>query len=210
MNKFEIGSGIIIGTIAVLWPNAPYWAEYTCVIIGLLLMAHGALGGRIEEAINNKEPLRTDFPGFDIVLHEGVPYEAMGESQGKALSIIRIGIKNTGDSPISNCKVYIDGINPVPAKCDTPIVLKEGLNLPVDFPEVLVDIASQREDMNRYRFTAAAEEGASDEPSDYLDDETPRIVMVKAESAECQRNASFKIWSDDRKRMHIRLIGHVE
>jgi hypothetical protein len=206
MRIFEIGLGILIIAVPVAlplaWFDTPLWADLACVVSGLFLIAHGTSGKKKDLGVNRKEPVRLNIPEMEITLHEGFPYEATGESQGKTVSTVRIGIKNWGDTDLTGCKVYIDAIDPMPATGETPIVLNEGLILPHGYPEVLVDIASQLEDMNQYSFASA-------EPSSYLDDKTPRSIVVKVEASECQRSASFRIWTDDKKHLHIRLISHI-
>lgn len=202
MNKYEIGIGILLGLVPITWPDPPPWAEYVFGFPALFLVVHGLLGEKIKEGLNTA-PTRIDIPEIEIIMHEGAPYEVTGESDGKTLSKIRMGIRNFGDSTITDCKVYIDAIDPMPAAIELPIVLHEGLEMPYRYPEVLVDIASQWTHTNQYRFS-------SEEPSDDLDDETPRTIVVKAEAAQCRRGASFRIWTDKEKRMHIRLISHID
>jgi len=207
MNKFEIGLGILIAAVPValprVWFDSPLWADMACIVTGLFLIAHGSSGKKRNAGANRKEPLRLNIPEMEIVLHEGFPYEATGESQGKTVSTVRIGIKNWGDTDLTGCRVYIDAIDPMPDACETPIMLNAGVDLPCDFPEILVDIATQQEDMNQYRF-------ASGEASNSLDDATPRTIIVKIEAEECHRAASFRIWTDEQKHMHIRLVSHID
>ena len=187
----------------MVWFDTPLWADLACIATGLFLIAHGASGKKSNASVNRKEPLRLNIPEMEIMLHEGFPYEATGESQGKTVSTVRIGIKNWGDTDLTGCKVYIDAIDPMPSACKTPIMLSKGVEIPCDYPEILVDIATRQEGMNQYRFIA-------EEASNYLDDETPRTIVVKVEAEECHRGASFRIWTDEQKHMHIRLVSHIE
>ncbi len=203
MKKFEIGLGILLGAAVIIWPDPPYWAAFSFSSIAVLLIVHGAFGERINKIINDEEPVRSIVSEMDIILHEGAPYEVTENVDGKSLSTIRMGIRNFGDSAITDCKVFIDAIDPMPAAVELPIVLQKGLDMPCRYPEVLVDIASQRGDRDHYSLASA---GASSE----LDDKTPRTIVVRAEAAQCRRGASFKIWTDKERYMHIRLISHVD
>jgi len=178
--------------------------------MALLLFMYRAMGGKFRIGKAEEEPPPPNVPELDIILHEGAPYEITEIPDGQALSTIRIGVKNSGDSDITNCRVCIDAIDPVPAAIEVPIMLQEALYLPHMFPEILVDIATQRGGMNQYRFSASLADGISEKPSVYLDDATPRTLVVKVEAAECRQGASFKIWTDKEKHMHIKLISRIE
>jgi hypothetical protein len=53
-------------------------------------------------------------PQIEICSKSGAPYEVSDVRSGHVLSTIRIGIKNYGGSPLSNCKVSIEKMSPMP------------------------------------------------------------------------------------------------
>jgi hypothetical protein len=119
----------------------------------------------------------------------GAPYEVLDVSHGQVLSTVRIGIKNSGGSPLSNCKVYIEKMLPTPnLPAGLPILFEAGgFTLRHDDPEKLIDIAAHWGHVDRYRFHAP--HGWFAETLNYLDDKIDRIIVIKVLAFESQRSA---------------------
>jgi len=149
-------------------------------------------------------------PQIEICSKSGAPYEVSDVSHDRVLSTVRIGIKNNGGSPLSNCKVYIEKMSPTPNLVGgLPILLEgSGFILRHDDPEKLIDIADHWNHVDRYRFHAP--HGWFAETLNYLDDKIDRTIVIKVLAFECQRSASFKIWTDASRALHLDYIGYVD
>jgi hypothetical protein len=86
-------------------------------------------------------------PKIEICFRSGAPYEISEIIQGRIkseVSEVRVGIRNSGDSPLSNCRVYIESVSPPPAHVGLfPALLDGGSSFVLrhDDPEKLIDVA---------------------------------------------------------------------
>jgi hypothetical protein len=146
---------------------------------------------------------------IEICCKPGAPYEVSEISHGHILSTVRIGLKNSGERPVSNCKVFIDKIAPLPDLAGgLPILLEGGgFMLRPDDPETLVDIAAHWDHLGKYRFQAP--HGLFAETLNYLDDRTERSIVIKIEATECQKSALFKMWTDESKKLRLQYVADV-
>lgn len=147
-------------------------------------------------------------PSININFRKKPPYEVTEPSHGHVLSTVRIGLKNTGGASASNCKVYIDDIVPLPAlPGGLPIVLNnEIFVLREDDPERLIDIASIWDHVDKYRFAAPLSHGFADALT-YIRSHPPRTFSIKVQATECQRKASFRIWVDEFREIHLHFLA---
>jgi hypothetical protein len=142
-----------------------------------------------------------------ISFESRAPYEVTDIQGGRVLSTVRIGVKNTGNSPLSNCKVYVEKMSPPGNIVNRLPMLLEGggFTLRHDDPEKLIDIASQWNHVDKFRFNAPY--GTFAETLNYIDDKTPRTIIVKIDALELQKSATFEIWTDASKAIHMKLLG---
>jgi hypothetical protein len=119
----------------------------------------------------------------------------------RVLSTVRV--KNSGTGPLSNCKVYIEKMSPIENLVNRLPMLLEGggFTLRHDDPEKFVDIASRWNHVDKFRFTAPY--GAFAETLKFIDDKLTRTIVLKVDAFECQRSATFEIWTDTRRRLSI-------
>jgi hypothetical protein len=145
-------------------------------------------------------------PEIELCFEPGTPYETVEISHGHVLSTVRIGLKNVGRSPISNCKVYIDKMSPeAPLPGGLPILLEGGgFVLRHDEPEKHIDIASQWDHVDKFRFNSRL--GWSAETMNYINNDAERVISVRIEATELQSTALYKIWTDETKKLHLKRI----
>ena len=124
------------------------------------------------------------------------PYEITSISNGQINRSLRIGIKNTGRSAISNCRVYVDKISPPTnmAGGDTLQIDGTGFTLRPGDPEKLIDVANKWGHSKTYRFSFISG-GFHDSNSD-LNPEVDRFFNIKLVSSEITVAALFKICKD--------------
>jgi hypothetical protein len=149
-------------------------------------------------------------PSIEICSERRAPYEVSDVQHSHVLSTVRIGLRNSGGGTLSNCKVYVEKIAPDPQiRGGFPALLYgEGFNLRHDDPEKLVDVATCWDHVGKFRFNMPVSGNFFDALS-YIDDSISRTIVIKASATECQRMASFKLWVDDSKAIHLEFISYV-
>jgi hypothetical protein len=145
-------------------------------------------------------------PEIELCFEPGTPYEAVEISHGHVLSTVRIGLKNVGRSPISNCKIFIDKMSPeAPLPGGLPILLEGGgFVLRHDEPEKYIDIASQWDHFDKFRFNSRP--GWWAETMSYINNDIERVISIRIEATELQTTALFKIWTDETKKLHLKRM----
>jgi len=75
---------------------------------------------KTKSVIQEEEPIRLQMrePKIEIGFRSGAPYEISEIIQGRIKSEVRVGIRNSGDSTLSNCRVYIESVSPPPPTSD--------------------------------------------------------------------------------------------
>lgn len=134
----------------------------------------------------------------------------MSDIQGeRVLSTVRIGIKNSGNGSLSNCKVYLEKMSPIDNLIGRlPMLLERGgFTLRHDDPEQFVDVASHWNHVGKFRFVAP--HGWFAETLNYVDDGIRRTIVLRVDAIEGQRSATFEIWTDTSKIIHMKLIGYT-
>jgi hypothetical protein len=193
-----------------------YWwiiSALSWVIVAILegsYREHRDLPNTMDRSTADANGKRTDLPKIEICFAKGAPYEVSDVQHHHVLSTVRIGLKNVGGGALSNCKVYIDKIVPEPPlPGGLPILLNaETFTLRHDDPEKFVDIASHWDHVAQYRFSAPIS-GAFYEALGYIDSKPQRTILVKVDATEGQRSATFKIWTDEAKALHLECLGYV-
>jgi hypothetical protein len=84
-----------------------------------------------------------------------------------------------------------------------------GFTLRHDDPEKFVDIASHWDHVDQYRFNAPFGGGFA-EALGFIDDKISRTIVIKTKTFECQKSASFRIYTDEAKALHLVYIGYVD
>ena len=215
----------IIGSCATyFWPTVksflksstavPNWL-FIAVSLGVIVICRLAKL-RLKDSVVGQSPKpvfstsEKSAPQIEIHHQPKVPYEVSEIQHGHVLSTVRIGITNSGSRSLSNCKVYIEKIAPEPPlPGGLPIQLAgAGFTLRHDDPEKLVDVAAHWDHVDKFRFSAPAG-GTFYESLSYIESRQPRTIMIKVVAVECQRCASFRIWTDDTKAIHLKFIGYA-
>ena len=83
-----------------------------------------------------------------------------------------------------------------------------GFLLRYDDPEKLVDVATHWDHVDKFKFSASTG-GAFAETLMFIDDKVLRIIVLKVEASECQRSASFRIWTDETRTLRLECVGYV-
>jgi hypothetical protein len=146
---------------------------------------------------------------IDIRFENRAPYEVSDIQGGRGLSVVRIGIRNSGNGPLSNCKVYVEKMSPVDNLVGRLPMLLEGggFTLRHDDPERFVDVAGHWNHVQQFKFSAP--HGPFSEPLNYIDDEAIRTIVLKVEAFECQKSAMFELWTDTSKVMHLKFMNYT-
>ncbi len=193
------------------WPW--YWwviSALVCVIIAIMegsYREYRSLSERVGKTATT-DPKRQ--PEIEICFYRRSPYEEIEVSHGRTLSTVRIGIKNSGGGALSNCKVSIDKIAPEPAiPGGLPILLSgAGFTVRHDDPEKVIDIASHWDHADKFRFSAPLSPGFA-EAQGYIPSQPSRTIAIKIVATERQRSATFRIWADEKRALHLEFIGYV-
>jgi hypothetical protein len=197
----------LIGQMIENWPALPPWAGTPALGIGFFLIWLD--WRRTKAKIANKQVTVQKPSKIEICFKSSAPYEASDIAHGRVLSTVRIGVKNSGGSPLSNCKVYIESVSPPPAHAGMfPAMLDNGsFALRHDDPEKLIDVATYWEHAGKYRFSTPLGGYLSEKSLDYIDGNEPRTFVIKAVATECTKSAVFKILVDESKTLRLKYIG---
>jgi len=192
---------VLVPPESLLWKVMLYGGIVTLILCAVILLID-IVRRRIIKAVPPSGRI-------EICCKPGAPYGVSEISHGHILSTVRIGLKNSGERPVSNCKVFIDKIAPLPDLAGgLPILLEgDGFMLRPDDPETLVDIAAHWDHLSKYRFQAP--HGLFAETLNYLDDRTERSIVIKIEATECQKSALFKMWTDESKKLRLQYVADV-
>jgi hypothetical protein len=195
---WQIAAIVFVAIIIIRIVLAPYWIHIEQLKkLRLLEQTYDARKhtSLIDRALGG--------PKIEICFWAGQPYEVSEITNGRVLSTVKIGIKNSGGEPLSNCKVYIQDIAPLPPLAGgLPILLDgTGFTLRPDDPEKLIELAAHWNHVDKYRFSAP--HGGFAETLNYLDDRVERAIVVKIISTEGQQSALFDIWTDEKKALHL-------
>lgn len=150
-------------------------------------------------------------PKIEMFCGEGAPYQVSESRSAHVASIVRIGLKNSGGSHASNCKVLIQEISPRPPM-HFPVFLQEGFNLRTDDPEKLIDVACQFDHVDMYKLGPSNSTAAFREMLPMVDSKKfPTAKMtIAAKATECQRSAVFELHSDESRRLSLKFIGYSD
>lgn len=146
---------------------------------------------------------------IEICFESSAPYEVVDVHGEHSLSTVRIGVRNSGDVPLSNCKVYLEKISPTLSLRGAPPILLEGGGFTIrnDDPEKLVDVAIQWSHDSKFRFHGPI--GTFAESLNYIDGEASFMIVIKVTATECQRSAIFKLRADGERRLRLQFINYT-
>jgi hypothetical protein len=144
-----------VGRVIELIINPPGWLLTAALLGGLGLLfwdnrrhrqfviETGHPAEQMDRSVGLELTSPAAAPKIEICFEKGAPYEVNEVSNGNLKSTVRVGLKNSGGGPLSNCKVYIEKVVPeVPLSGGLPILLEgAGFVLRHDEPEKFVDIA---------------------------------------------------------------------
>ena len=177
-----------------MWP-------IVAMAIGMMIFCVGAAAYFWPSA--NSEISETKQPMLDVRFESRSPYEVTEITNGRILSTVRIGLKAIG-MPLSNCRVYVEKIVPeTPIVGGWPILLEGGFILRPDDPEKLLDIAGHWDHNTKFRFSSPIGGGYFSEALNFLDDNIDRAIEIKVVATELQKTVTFKIWTDEFKKLHL-------
>jgi hypothetical protein len=138
------------------------------------------------------EPLNKQMraPKIEICFRPGAPYEISEIIHGRVKSAVRIGIRNSGGSPLSNCRVYIESVAPPPALVGLFPALLDGGSFVLrhDDPEKRIDVAFHFDHVKQYRFSTPIGGLLSAESLNYMNETEQRAFVIKFVATECQKN----------------------
>ena len=186
-------------------PALPPWIGVPILIVGLFL-----IGYDMRRAKTAVDPVAIQKAGtIEICFRPGAPYEISEIIQGRVRSAVRIGIRNSGGSPLSNCKVYIESVSPPPAHVGLFPALLDGGSFVLrhDDPEKLIDIALYWNHLKQYRFSTPVGGFISAESLNYMNETEQRDFVIKFVATECQKSTMFKILVDETKKLRLQYIG---
>ena len=195
-----------------IWGD-PVWSKVIAAAVLALIgfIVRAATKGQRRQSSSTAPSIAGKLaPQIEIHHQPKDPYEVSEIQHHHVLSTVRIGLTNPGSRPLSNCKVYIEKITPEPALLGGPPILLDGAGFTLrhDDPEKFVDVAAHWDHVDKFRFSAPIG-GGFFEPLSYIESKRPLTIMIKVVAAECQRCASFRIWADEAKAMHLQFISYV-
>ncbi len=226
-----IGSGVLASVIAWVitqvlsgaWPAAKLFLESSTPVANWLI-AIAAAGiitpviytawhkASIKKGTSNiaVSAFDTSLPQIEIRHWPAAPYEVSEIQNHHVLSTVRIGLTNPGPRTLSNCRVYVEKISPEPPLPGGLPILLDGANFTLrhDDPEKFIDVAAHWDHVDKFRFSAPVGSVFA-EALGYIDSQQERTIVIKVVAIECQQSASFRIWTDNTKAMHLKLIGYV-
>src|SRR5208282_4416571 len=208
------GMALTIATFALFLSSQltgrPFLWPALLINFGLCLIVGGLVWHLSErqKVVNPGVTEAGEHEKIEIHFEPKASYETSEITNGHILSTVRIGLKASGQS-FSNCKVYIEKIAPEPPLAGgLPILLEGGgFVLRPDDPEKFIDIGSQWDNANQYRFNAPF--GMFAETLNYIKDDIPHAIeiKIKAIGAETiEKNALFRIWTDESKKLHLERV----
>jgi hypothetical protein len=189
------------------WPALPPWIGLPVLLIGLALIYFDLHRTKI-----SREPVPIQKSGkIEICFKSCAPYEVSDISHGHVLSAVRIGVKNSGGSPLSNCKVYIESVSPPPVHVGLfPAKLDSGaFVLRNDEPEKLIDVAVHWDHLKQYRFSTPVGGFISAVTLNYMNESEQRSFVIEVVATECTKSAVFKILVDEIKKLRLQYIGEA-
>jgi hypothetical protein len=77
-----------------------------------------------------------------------------------------------------------------------------------DDPEKLISIAGRWEHVEKFKLHTPVS-GTFFDATTNIDVEPPRTIVIRVVATECQRGATFRIWSDEAKALHLDFISYV-
>lgn len=154
--------------------------------------------------------LTTLDPKIEIVTGSTPPYNVEEDQHGHRLNTVRIGIRNAGGKTLSNCKVYVEHVTPPSdSGTDRRLLQGSGFRLRHDDSEELVDIASQWDHMDKFKFSTPVSGGAFVQPYDMKGNGTYTFT-VRVNATECERLAKFELEADELKTLSLKFLGYVD
>ena len=161
--------------------------------------------------VQKDEPInkQTRAPKIEICFRSGAPYEISEIIHGRVRSAVRIGIRNSGGSPLSNCRIYIETVSPPPVHVGLFPALLDGGSFVLrhDDPEKLIDVAFHWDHLKQYRFFTPIGGLSSAESLNYMNETEQRKFVIKFVATECQKSAIFEILVDETKKLRLQYIG---
>jgi hypothetical protein len=191
----------------------PWFLPTFCFVGGLVIgMWLDAIAGRARKSkttIDDAAASKTGPPQIEILFEKRAPYEESDVISSHVCSTARIGIKNSGGGALSNCKIYIDKITPEPPHPNSfPLLLDDGgFIIRHDDPEKLFVIATCWDHHIKKQFRFNTTMGAWGSPLYWTDGTPVRAIVVKVEATECQRTATFRIWTDDTQTVRMERVS---
>jgi hypothetical protein len=150
-------------------------------------------------------------PKIEISSGSGTPYELLEMIGERRKSVVKIGVRNSGDAIASNCAVLIDKLAPklvheraYPIKLGIP-----EFTLRHDDPEKFIEIAEYWAHVGQIRFNEPL--GATfSGPLTYFDAGIRYSIVAKIRAAECTRSALFDLWVDSSNQLRLHYAGDNE
>jgi hypothetical protein len=149
---------------------------------------------------------------IEIRCEHRAPYQVSDVRGGRIISSVSIGIRNSASSPLSNCQVSVERIAPEPPiPGGWPVILDGGgFTLRHDEPEKLVLVATHWNHVDKFRFNAPAAAVGFGEQLMFIEDKEPRTFVLRVAATKHQRSATFRLWTDERRSIHLDWIGYLD
>ena len=229
------GAAVLTALAVLLRPESPFWKYLLCGGIGIftacacvllfdyykpgsLRVLLGLMGIGIALAVGCVVALIFDQPKYDIAATRELttlemryeprsPYQSSEIINGRTLNIVRIGLKALRRT-LSNCRIYIDKISPVPPiPGEFPILLSSVDFLRPEDPEKLIDIASHWDHVDKWKFSTPPPAGGflSSSKLQYIDDGIFNIEIKIDLGTGLQKSQLFRIWTEN-KQLHMEMV----
>jgi hypothetical protein len=206
-----LGLTIVATVVPTLGIDMPIWLRWAILAAGIAMIMSPLIEAGLRKLIPSSMRYRIaktrDLTPLEMRYEPRSPYQSSEIIIGRTLNTVRVGLKALHRT-LSNCRIYIDKISPVPPILGGfPILLSSVDFLRPDDPEKLIDIASQWDHVDKWKFSTQPPSGGflSSSKLQYIDDGIFNIEIKIHFGTGLQKSQLFRIWTEN-KQLHMEVV----
>lgn len=207
--RVAIGSGAGLALLGIflpyVWHEMPTYISYPAILMGLTLICWGVWPIFSKKCRVNPQAQITKNPEISIIVgHDGHYVESNSQNSVNVMKTVLIGVKNTGDTHLTNCKVMFEVRN---NKTNAPEQwFREGSFSLIAGEERYIGLATYNEPLSLNGegagicITLVVPPGGGWDwapPTVSMDGGAVKIIVTSAESRPCE--AICKLWVTNKK-----------
>jgi len=185
------------------------WAAITVFLLGFGVFTSLRKRSSDSDAVSTSQAALE--PKIEIITGPAAPYHETVPEGGHVKSTVKVGVKNVGGKTLSNCRVYVEKITP-PAVLpggDSHLLKGDGFHLRHDDPEKLIDVAVHWDHTPTLRFSTPPPGGFFG-ATEWIEDSPRRTFVIRVTATECEASATFEIWTDESRRLHLVQLNKAQ